>query len=84
MRFTDNLRLLVVFPQCPADVTIGITLGSGIALVMLRFALAQAKLKLHATILEVDLKRNQGVSLPGNQTIQLADLRGMHQQLSGP
>ena len=37
-------RLLVVFPECAADVAVGVALGDGVALVVFRFAAAKTQL----------------------------------------
>jgi len=75
--------VLVVFPQCALDLPVGVPLGDGIPLVVLRFALAQAQLQLHAAVFEVDFQGNEGVPLAHDEGIQFADFALVHQELLG-
>ena len=76
-------RLLVVLPERPLDLPVGVALGHGVALIVELLALAQAELQLHATVLEVDFQRHQRVALPGDEAVQLADLAAVHEELLG-
>ena len=67
-----------------ADIPLRIPLGTGIPLVVLGFTLAQTKLELHPPILQIDLQGDERVALPGDQTVQLADLLLVQQQLLLP
>ena len=66
--------------EAALNLAVGFCLGDGVPLIVELFTAAQANLDLEAGALEVDLQRNQGIPLLGDQSLELHDLLLMHEQ----
>ena len=75
-------RLLVVGAVLEAalDFTVRFRLGDGIPLIVQLFASAKSDLNLEPGAFEIDLERNQGITLLGDEALELHDLLFVHEQ----
>ena len=72
---------LLFFAQRPPDFPVGITLCDGIPLVVNLLAAAYAQLHFDPAVLQVQLQRNQRISLAHHLAVELPDFTAVQQQL---
>ena len=74
----------IFFPHSSLNLSVGVPARHTLPFVVELFAPAYAQLKFNSSVFEINLQRDQGITLSHDFALQLADLVPVKKQFSGP